>query len=255
MKTKQLIKFLVVLCFFNLSNNVLSQNIIIEKELSSEQTDISSRPKYDQVANFSQDLVPNLINKLTNSDSISNLRSSIWTVGYIDANQASILIKKLLANNYDQKLLSFKDEIVLQESILILGILSRNDNDLLNFILDGTQINQWSERKSWQSELGSYSEDIFVGYSIQALGLNGQKISMQKIEELKENSESYLHKFAGDITQAEFYKYLYENYGKEELWRYLLTEDKSLFFSWIETDAGQSSFDWANQKMSGPVPD
>lgn len=185
-------------------------------------------------------------------------RTMIWTLAFQDSRKAADIFQDRLSQGYSslkRMPLSKEKENVLMDSVLALGFLAENDKDSFHFLLSRTDTATWMRAVDWQSPRKDYSFQMFVGVSIQALGISGQNEVTGALEGLKHKSPQYLHAFAGDIVQAEFYRYLRKKRGTDGLWRYVMRENgtKQLFIDWSENQ-GKEIADWANSATRGSQP-
>jgi hypothetical protein len=181
-------------------------------------------------------------------------KDSVWRMAYAQNDRAVSSLKGLLVADYGGKKLSIDSELVLHDVVLALSFSAREHDEAYLFLLARTDPETWMESKSWKSELGDYSADALTSVAIQGLGISGRQDAGMNLKALSQKSPKYLHRFAGDIVQAHFYRHVRDTSGENGLWSQLLSQDREQFREWIKSPEGKELSEWANTVMRGPEP-
>jgi hypothetical protein len=207
--------------------------------------------------------------------SVAEFRPLVWVLGYQGSSRSSEssesvrALEALLKVDYHERKLPPEAERTLMDAILALGFAAARNENASELVRSGTEPEFWKKVRKWRSDRsdaaktdrGDFSNDVFVRYSIQAVGISGRADSRSFLEGLRsKKSARYLHLFAGDIVQAEFYAYLRNdrkgpNDSSSRLWKYVLSpdEENTEFAKWVARE-GHEQVVWANRTMRGPLP-
>lgn len=186
---------------------------------------------------------------------LASRRALVWALGAHGSEDAVHALHGMLTNDYRGRYLERADEDALFDAVLNLGFLADDVPEAFELAKSGVNPGHWKSLKTWTSERGAFSRDLLVSYSIQSLGISGRADAPALLKQLRNRDANYLHRFAGDITQAMFYFHLRSEFGEEYLRHYMLNPDcKYAFRAWIETPLGKYWLEWANECMRGPRP-
>ena len=217
----------------------------------------AERPRYDQLQSVANVQTAALVQRLQRQESLAGKRPLVWALAVKAEPAGAASLRELLTRNYAKRQLSQADEQTLLDSVRVLGFFARRDERTAVFLSERTDPAVWAKTVTWQSTRGDYIHDLLTSYAIQALGIGNRADAERTVEALRGRSAKYLHKFAGDIVQADFYRYVgAPRGGQAGLLEYLTTDDdeKNVFTQWRQNE-GKQAFDWANTRMRGPAPE
>ena len=247
------IVFIMLALILALSSTVVGSN---EQVYTIEQIQaIVSRPSYEQLQAIGNFRTEELIRVLESDKRLDAKQGAVWAMAYQKDARGGPVLRELLTHDYGGQALSQDEEKTLVNVVLVIGFLAGRDQESFNFLAERVDPASWLKTKTWSSVSGDYATDLLTSFTIQALGISGREEAQELLSELNQGSPNYLHRFAGDTTQAQFYLHLRERYGEEGLLKYMTDSDdtKAEFNRWIENE-GRRAFDWANDKMKGPLP-
>ena len=216
----------------------------------------ATRPLLEHVNRVKDSDLPGLIALAKKEPSLKHKRPLVWTLGIKGGEPGAEALKDVVEHDYGAAELSIADEDVIFESLQALGLAAARDKKAYEFALKGTDPEFWRGRRTWTSGRGDHATHMLVSYSVQALGLSGRPESKEHVEALKNKDAHYLHAWAGDVTQAVFYRWVRAVKGEQALHDYLLRRDdhRTFWFDWQRTAEGQQWYRWASEMTSGPVP-
>lgn len=189
------------------------------------------------------------------TDKLAQKRGIIWAMSMNESRQAGSEMRRLIINDYRGRTLNKAEEQTLLDCVRLLGFSAHHEDDAFEFLSKHVEPGAWAKTRTWKSNRGDYANDLLTSFSIQAIGISDRTGTGELLKTLQNRSNNYLHRFAGDIVQANFYRYIREQHGERGLQKYLAEPDegKLEFDKWKKTN-GREYYDWANDKMRGPLP-
>lgn len=176
----------------------------------------------------------------------------IRVLGRVGDEMVINFLKDTLLYDYKGQLLTDKEEDVLLSIPAALGTLAQQYDSAYSFVKEGTEPKFWQTRKTWTSRMGEYSINMLTAFSIHAIGISARKDVPQILNSFKKKNINYLHRFAGDITQAAFYDYLIRD--RDKFQNRPEKRDFEFFEEWIKTSEGARWSKWADDMQRGPRP-
>lgn len=239
------------LAVFSLPVSVAAEGQDILQQLVSSE----KRPTFRQLQAIGDSVGGELIRAIQGKGSLARKRGAVWAMAYQKEPRAGQVLRELLTRDYDGRELSQAEEQALLDAVRVLGFVADQDRESHVFLAERVDPATWSKTKRWRSPRGDAVIDLLTGFAIQAMGTSGREEAGPRLAELRNRKANYLHRFAGDITQAEFYRYLRNRDGEEGLLKYMTDGDhtKAEFRRWAENE-GRDWFRWANEVMRGPRP-
>jgi hypothetical protein len=215
----------------------------------------AKRPDLKTLARLDLGHKPALLRAYRETQDLTQRRALVWALAQFGGSDVTALLTQSLTADYGNRPLTQAEEDVLCDMVKALGLVAQQDDAAYKFLKDGTDIDAWAKRRTWQSPRGDYADNLLVSYSIQGVAISGRPDAMTFLDSLGQRDAAYLHAFAGDLVEGAFYQHLRTTGGVEQLMQHLLTPaGLSQFEDWVKTDEGRRWLEWANDRMRGPAP-
>jgi hypothetical protein len=129
----------------------------------------------------------------------------------------------------------------------LMGVLARRHESARRFLEKAIDPSFWTARRKWESDLGSYIDQVLAGSALQGLALTGTAEVHELLVSCRSRSDDVVRDLVGSIVDAAWIYRRVTEHGLEKTMDDILYRagDLTDFRAWSETDEGREWRQWS----------
>jgi len=196
------------------------------------------RPRMSEVPPLDAAAAAELVRRYHAAEGIPNKYRLVRILAYGGRREVVPLIQGALTEEFRGQSVSRADDGLLVHMLRLLGLVASEDQEALDFLLQGCDRETWAQREMWRIDGARAGADVLAGDCIMGLVLSQRPEADRLLQELRDNPDRAAA--LGDpsaVVDAAFLKEMLEKHGKTVLDTHLYDLDHQMayFTPWRRT--------------------